>query len=238
MLQSALDGGGAPPQADSDRRVAEAWGDMCAAPLEALQARGAAASIRTLAVIANNVAEKGAGDAGAKYRTLKLANAKVAAAIGAEPAAMALLAGLGFVEAGGTLVIGADFDAPLLRFAAERLRAAAAAFAAPAPVPAMRAAQAAPAAPAAARTGGAGRAAAGKLSLKQRARLEAAARAKRERAQSARERAELLRRLAIDKRARKTEGWSASSGGGVDKGGGGNDVRGFRERFGEDRGGG
>ena len=46
---------------------------------------------------------------------------KVAEHICAQPAAVALLAGLGFIEQGDKLTLAPDYDAPLLRFAVEQL---------------------------------------------------------------------------------------------------------------------
>lgn len=102
-------------------RAKEAWGALCADALEALTNGRARGSIKTLSVIAKNVVEKGAGDAGAKYRSLKRSNVKVAEHICAQPAAVALLAGLGFIEQGDKLTLAPDYDAPLLRFAVEQL---------------------------------------------------------------------------------------------------------------------
>ena len=212
------------------RRVVDAWSLACAPSLEALQARGATASLKTLSMVVKNVHEKGAGEAGAKYRSLKLSNAKVAAAIGAKPAAMALLAGLGFtVSAKPTdaLVIGADFDAPLIGFAAQQLIAAAAA--------------APPAAPGGAGAGAGGKREAAsmavpsagaleKMSMKQRARHETEQRERQARAAVEAQRQELLRKLAADKKARAAEGWSASV---VDKSDG-KAMETFRGKFGEE----
>jgi hypothetical protein len=221
------------------RRVVDAWSLACAPSLEALQVRGEAASLKTLSMVVKNVHEKGAGDAGAKYRSLKLSNAKVAAAIGAKPAAMTLLAGLGFAKtADGALAIGADFDAPLIDFATQQLLAAAAAAPPAAPGGAGANAGAGMGAGAGAGVGEKREAAATapsagaleKMSMKQRARHETEQRARQARAAEEAQRKELLRKLAADKKARSADGWSASV---VDKSDG-KAMETFRGKFGEE----
>ena len=219
------------------RRVLDSWGAVCGESLESLQAIGAFASIKTLSLVVKNVVAKGGGVDGAKYRTLRKSNAKVAATVGAYPAAVALLMGLGFAEADGELVLGADFDAPLLAFAAQQLAAAAAACAESAGASGTKASAPARINPTAAASAAPSAADLAKMSMKQKARYEQEQRQKRERADVAAEKAELLQRLEMDKKARKAEGWSATGGGsGVHKSGG-KAIGTFRERFGEEPGG-